>query len=83
MPGIHAGGLETWEQLARPLERWKMRCYDDIDLERQVWTQDRGMVKELSGGFVPTHVVEDVGGTRIFTQKVLLLGRRSIGSTSR
>jgi len=61
----------------------EVRCYvrsllanDDIDFERRVWTKENGMVKELSDGFAPTHVVEDVGGTRVLRRKCFCCGRR-------
>jgi hypothetical protein len=62
----------------------EVRCYvrsllasNAIDFERQVWTMDQGMVKEESGdGFAPTHVVEDVGGTRVLRRKCFCCGDR-------
>ena len=62
----------------------EVRCYvrsllanNDIDFDRVVWTPDRGMVKEgESDGFAPTHVVEDLGGTRILRRKCFCCSRQ-------
>ena len=59
----------------------EVRCYvrsllanNDIDFDRVVWTPDRDKGKEFSDGFAPTHVIEDVGGTRILRRKCFCCG---------
>jgi hypothetical protein len=61
----------------------EVRCYvrsllanNDIDFDRLVWNPDRDKAREFSDGFAPTHVIEDVGGTRILRRKCYCCGRR-------
>ena len=47
---------------------------NEIDFDRQVWLKDGTINKDLSEGFAPTHVVEEIAGTRILRRKCFCCG---------